>query len=155
MAGILMNIKKIIIIIIFAATLFTIAILIFTNISFFKEIPPVGPEQKEMPAAVEEAAPAHAIPSNAIPAGQMIKDIISRNIEKQKTLEERELEAERVRNANRAEAFARQKKLEAYLIHAETHAPKKAAVPALPQKEPGLPSDEEMKAMEKKGIISY
>ncbi len=150
-----MNIKKTMTIIIFAAVLLTIAILIFVNISFFKEIPPVGPEQKEMPAAVEKSEPAYAVPSNAIPAGQMIEDIINRNIEKQKTLEERELEAERIRNANRAEAFARQKKLESSLMHAETHTPEKAAVPTLPKKEPNLPSEEEMKAMEKKGIISY
>jgi hypothetical protein len=150
MAGILMNIKKTITIIILAATLLVIAILILINISFFKEIPTVGPEPKEMlPAEVGE--PGEAVPSNAIPAGQMIKDIINRNIEKQKTLQERELEAERIRNANRAEAFARQKELETSL----THAPQKAAAPALLKKEPSLLSEEEMKAMEKKGIISY
>lgn len=146
-----MSIKKIITIIIFAAALFVIAVLILINISFFKEMPPAAPEQKEMPPAEV----GEAVPSNAIPAGQMIEDIINRNIEKQKTLEERELEAERIRNANRAEAFARQKELEASLMHTGTHAPQKAAAPALLKKEPALPSEEEIKAMEKKGIISY
>jgi hypothetical protein len=153
MAGTLMNIKKIMLIIVIAAALLTLAILILINIYFFREMPSASIESKEKPMA-EEAAneTTAAIPSHEIPAGQSIEDFINRANEKQKNLRDRELEAERVRNANRAEAFARQKELEASLLHAESQ---ETAPSPLPKKETNPPSAEEMKALKEKGIISY
>lgn len=146
-----MNIKKTITIIIIVAVLFTIAILIFININFFRETSLILPEAKEKPAAEEKSQPAYAIPSNAIPEGQMIEYTVNRKEERQKTLKERELEAKCIRDINRAEALARQKELEPSLMHAETQ----GTTPSLPKKDTKSPSEEEMKAMEKNGIISY
>ena len=155
-----MSIKKAATLIIITAVLITIIVLIFVNINFFKEISPLSPEPELKPAAeTEEPVPAYAIPPDAaltdtMPAGQTIEDIINSKKEKQKKLEEQELEAERIRNANRAEAFARQKELEAFLLRAETEESKKADEPILPKKDIEPPSAEKMKEMEEKGIIS-
>ncbi len=150
-----MGIKKIITIILIMVSLLIAALLIVINANFFKEISYVSPESKEKPAAEEEPELNYAIPSTVIPTGQITETVITGIIEKRKALEEQELEAERVRNANRAEAFARQKQLEASLLSAESEGSKKTAASPSPQKDTEPPSAEEMKAMEEKGIISF
>ena len=144
--------RKIILISTITAALLAITILVLINIYFFREMPPVPTEPKEKPAAEEESQATYAIPSNTIPPCASIDDVISKSNEKQKKLNDRELEAERTRNANRTEAFARQKALEATLLHAESQG---AGTSPPPKKEAPPLSAEEMKALEKKGIISY
>ena len=147
-----MNIKKIIIIILITVVLLTAALLMVINVNFFKEISPVSQEPKGKPAAEERPKLNYAIPSTA----QISETAITGIIEKRKALQEKELEAERARSVRRAEAFARQKALEASLLSAESENSKKTVTPPPPpQKETEPASAEEMKAMEKKGIISY
>lgn len=147
-----MNIKKIMLTIIVTAALLIMVTLILVNIYFFRTMPPVSVEPKEKGAAEETAETTYNIPANAIPASQSIEDIINSANERKKNLEDRELEAQNTRNAIRAEAFARQKELEASLLRAESQ---KEPPPPMPKKEPLSPSADELKALEKKGIVSY
>ena len=150
-----MNIKKLITIIFITVTIFAAAFLIVINVNFFKEISSVSPEPKERPTEEEETELNYVIPSTTIPTGQITETAAAGIIEKRKVMREKELESERIRGANRAEAFARQKELEVSLMHAEIQEPQQAAGPSLPKKYIEPPSAEEIKAMEKKGIISY
>lgn len=151
-----MNSKKIMLTVIFTVALLTIAVWFLTSAIFFKEISPVSPESKDIPETKEGLELTYPIPSNAITTGQTIEDTITRAMEKQRALKERELEAENTRKANRAEAFARQKTAEkALLSTTPIEDSKQTAVVLPPQEEDKLPTDEEIKKMESKGILSY
>lgn len=150
-----MNIKKITLIAIFTVTLLTIVVFFLITAIFFKEISPVSPESKEKPAAKEGSEPNYQIPYNVIKTGTPIEDTITGAEERQRALEERELEAERIRKTNRAEAFTRQKEAEKILLSATPEDSKQTAAVSPPKEEYNLPTDEEIKEMESKGIISY
>ena len=151
-----MNIKKNIIIILIVAVLITIAIIAFVNINSLKETTTVSPESKERAVAEKVSVPANAVPANAVPSTKMIEDSVNKKEENLKILKEKEAEAERIRNTNRAEIFEQQKALESSLMNAETEGVKQAATPPLPKKKnANLPSAEELKAMEEKGVVSY
>jgi len=152
-----MDIKKIVMIVLIAVVLFTATLLIIININSLKKIPTVPSESKEESAAREEPELNYAIPAASIPARRITEITIAEIIEKRKALQEKESEAKRARSARRSEAFAHQKALEASLLSAGDENSKKTATaaPTLPQKEIKPPSSEEIKAMEKRGIISY
>ena len=150
-----MNAKKIITIVIFVVALLTIAVWFSISVIFFKEISPVSPESKNVPAAKEEHELIYQIPSNAITIGQTIEDTIAKATERQRALEGRELEAEHIRKVNRAKAFARQKEAEKALLSTTPIDSQQTAAVLPPQKEAKLPTDEEIKKMESEGIFSY
>ncbi|MDP3791851.1 MAG: hypothetical protein Q8R38_07400 [Candidatus Omnitrophota bacterium] len=138
-----MKIKKIVIIAALIIALFTIVMLLVTNMLFLRNVAPYLSEPKEKPPAEQIQQMEYAIPTaTTIRPTQDMEKLE----ERRKIAAERELEAEHTRNVNRAEAFAQQKALEAS---------KQLAVGPIPRKEPKLPSEEEIKEMEKKGIISY
>lgn len=132
--------RKLIIILSGLITITVIVLLVVINIAFFREITPAAPVSKEVPM-IEEPQVSIAIPSPAIPATEQVVDITKRR----KALEERELEAERNRAINRAQAMVQLKAQEA--------APSTSPLPVKAEARP--PSAEELKELEKKGIISY
>ncbi|MDD5174420.1 MAG: hypothetical protein PHV48_06310 [Candidatus Omnitrophica bacterium] len=147
-----MSVKKIIMIILIAVLLFTVALLIAININLFREISRVSSESKEMPRVVQEMPELnYAIPSNSITSGQIDADTVTGVMERRKALIEQELEAARARSIRRAEAFMLQKELEASLMHAGAQEAK--AIPS--KKDIELPSAEDTKDMESRGIISF
>lgn len=133
--------RKLIIILSGVIVFSVIALLFIINILFFREITPaaVPPAAAQMPQEPEVSV---AIPSTAISTAEQITDITKRR----KDLEERELEAERIRAINRAAALAQMKAQEAAL-------PPSSPLPEKMETKP--PTAEELKEMEKKGIISY
>lgn len=147
-----MNTKKIIMIVVFAVTLLTIATFIMISVIFFKEISSVSPGSKNIPAAASETPEStYQIPSKAVITSQTTEETMV----KRKALPEIEALAARARTARRAEAFARQKELEASLLKPVVQDAKKPTTPPPPKKEIEPSSAEDLKAMEDKGIISY
>lgn len=135
--------RKLIIIASGLVIFFIIVMLLAINIMFFREITPSAQPPKEEPA-VEEPQLSIAIPSDMIPTTQEIVDLTANAAKKRKVLEERELEAERIRAINRAAAFAQMKELES-----------NPPTSPLPRKEVQPPSAEELSELEKKGVVSY
>lgn len=135
--------RKIIIIISGLITFFVIALLFAINILFFREITPSVQLPKEAPA-VEEPQLNIAIPSAAIPSTQEAAGMASTAPKRHRDLAEREAEAERIRAINRAQALAQ--------LKAQESTPP-SPTPAKIETQP--PSEEELKELEKKGIVSY
>lgn len=136
--------KKLIIIVAGVIVFLIIAILFAINVLFFREITPSVRQAAQAPVVAEEPVLNAAIPSSNIPTSEEITGLTDRAVKKRRVLEEREAEAERTRTINRAEALAQ--------LKAQESAPPSPA-PAKIETQP--PTTEELKELEKKGIVSY
>jgi hypothetical protein len=134
-----MNTRRLVMAILIMIALITATLLITINVNLLKEMSNASLKLKKSPEAKESPELNYAIPSGATTGYQMTESAIAGIAEKRKVVQEEEEEAERARSARRAEVFARQKKLET----------------SLPKKESTLPSKEEVKAPEKKGLLPF
>jgi hypothetical protein len=141
-----MNTRRIIVTILIMIALLLATLLIVINIKILKEISAGSFELKGKHEARESSVLNYAIPSDNATGYQVTENAIAGIAEKRNALKEQEAETEHARSVRRAEAFAGQKKLEASL---------QASQPSLPRKEPPRPSEEEVKALEKKGAIPF
>lgn len=154
----MITMKKIIIIIAIAVVLTAISIVLTASMLFLRYTSPSVSESKEKPVAAQETPEMnYTIPSAATVTvtPQEIEQAKNKTEENRKIINEREAEAESARAARRAEAFAKQKALEASLMHAEDESAEKNPAPPLPRKKATPPSEEDLKKLESEGILTY
>lgn len=146
-----MNTRRIAIIFAFLVALFAISALIIANIIFFRNISVSLKQLPDQPAieqpAVNQPSMGYSIPEKV----EYNADIVHKN---RKILEVSEIEAERTRRLNRIEAFKQLKSAEQSLMSTETTNKETPSSPP-PQEHIESPTDEELKNMENKGILSY